>query len=50
MPLKLDKKKTQNKKEPSFEDQLSPKHKKLWNYVLENHPWIIRDEESKTDI
>ena len=31
-------------------ESLSPELKKTWQYVLDNHPWIIRDDKSETRV
>jgi ABC-type uncharacterized transport system YnjBCD substrate-binding protein len=31
-------------------ESLSPELKKTWQYVLDNHPWIIRDDKSETSV
>lgn len=40
---------SQDKKEPSDFESLSPEYKKKWDYILANHPWV-KTEESETRI
>lgn len=38
--------KSQDKKEPSGFESLSPEYKKLWNLIIEEHPWVDRSKTS----